>query len=464
MPQAEPRPLLIAEQANPEWVSVPLVGWSHARAIQKLCPGAHLVTQVRNREAILRAGLVEGEDFTAIDTEKISGPVHRMGERLRGGAGKGWTTVTALASPGYYYFEHRVRKAFEPRIKAGEFNLVHRITPLSPTTPSWSLPAMCRRRRVPWVIGPLNGGAPWPPGFDEVRREEKEYLSYVRGAYRLLPGYGRARRWADAILIASRQTLEQLPIRFRDRVIYMPENGIDPDRFNLRRTGPVNSPLRAVFIGRLTPYKGPDMLLRAAAPLIRAGRLRVEFCGDGPMMPTLKAIAREEQLPLVDPTPAGTPAAEINRNHAGVELAGHVAHTELQRKIVACDLLAFPSIREFGGGVVLEAMAVGLVPVIVDYAGPAELVTPRTGVAIRLGSREQIIRDLRSALEQLIADPARVQRLSEAAYRRVWELFTWEAKARNSLSVYRWLLDKATYPRPDFPIPLPDPPGVTEPA
>ena len=48
------RVLLLAEACNPEWTSVPLVGWSHSRAISNLTD-AHLVTQLRNRDAILRA-------------------------------------------------------------------------------------------------------------------------------------------------------------------------------------------------------------------------------------------------------------------------------------------------------------------------------------------------------------------------------------------------------------------------
>ena len=65
------RILLIAEASNPEWVSVPLEGWSHSRAIMSR-PGveAHLVTQVRNEAAIRRAGLSDSQ-FTAIDSEKV---------------------------------------------------------------------------------------------------------------------------------------------------------------------------------------------------------------------------------------------------------------------------------------------------------------------------------------------------------------------------------------------------------
>ena len=433
----KPRVLLIAEAANPEWVSVPLVGWSHARAIAKLTD-ALLVTQVRNREALLRAGLVEGDeaDFIAIDTEHVASPIHRAAGLLRGGKGKGWTTVTALASLSYYEFERLAWRKLGPRLRGGEFDLVHRLTPLSPTTPSLALPRGCRRAGVPFLLGPLNGGVPWPAGYGGVRRAEREWLSYLRDAYRLLPGYRTTRRDAAAILAGSGATMRQLGQRYADKTFYMPENAIDPERFSHRRTRSATRPLRIAFLGRLVPYKGADVLLEAVAPLIRAGEATVDVIGDGPQMQELRALVAREGI------------------GASVTLAGWVEHARVQERLAEADVFGFPSVREFGGGVVLEAMAVGLAPVIADYAGPAELLTPETGIAVPIGPREELVERFREAMVALVRDPARVDRLGEAARRRVLTRYTWDAKAKDTLSLYHWVLDPAHHSKPAWSIPL----------
>ncbi|EIE51507.1 group 1 glycosyl transferase [Citreicella sp. 357] len=423
------RVLVIAEAANPEWVSVPLVGWSLATALRQVAE-VHIVTQLRNRDAFLRAGLTERLDFTAIDSEALARPAWKLAERLRMGEGKGWTMVQAVNALSYPWFERLVWQRFGDEIRSGAWHVVHRVTPLSPTVPS-SLAGRCARAGVPFVLGPLNGGVPWPRGFETERRAEREWLSYLRGAYKMLPGRNATLDQAAAILVGSRHTESEIPSRYRDKTFYIPENGIDPVRFN-RAASPAPGGLRACFVGRLVPYKGPDMLLDAAADLLRDGRLTLEMIGDGPMGADLRAQA-----------------ARLGIAHA-ITFHGWKDHREVQDIMARCHLLSFPSIREFGGGVVLEAMALGVVPLIVDYAGPGELVVPGTGLKVPCGTRADIVAGFARELARLAETPERLAPMAAAARQRVQSHFTWERKAEQVAAVHDWIRQGQSVTKPCF--------------
>ena len=422
--------------ANPEMASVPLEGWSHSAAIRKQAD-VHVVTQVRNKAAMERAGWVHGTDFTALDTEAVAKPIWALSNKLRGGSGVGWTTATAVGIPSYYYFEHLFWKMFGARIRAKEWDIVHRLTPLSPTYPS-IIGGKCKRAGVPFVVGPINGGVPWPTGFDNVRRAEKEWLSYVRDAYKLLPGYAATRRHAAAVGIGSIDTWKQFADVHKHKAIYIPENAIDPARFpEPQPRDAATLPLRIAFIGRLVPYKGADMLLEACAPLVREGKCEVDVLGDGPEMPKLKEIVARENL------------------GDRVRLHGWVKHTELHGHLSQADIFGFPSIREFGGAVVLEAMAMGLVPVVVAYGGPNELVTDSTGYRVPIGPRATLIESFRAILSEIADDPSGLRTMAERARERVLKHFTWDAKAAQVVGMYAWAAGDVKE-KPDFGMPLPD--------
>ncbi len=410
------RVLLIAEAANPEWPSVPLVGWSLAKALAKVAD-THLVTNIRNREAILRAGLTEGEDFTAIDNERVAGPVWRLANKLRGGEGVGWTTISAFESISYYAFENLVWKKFGARLAAGDFDLVHRITPLTPTHQSL-IARKLQRLGVPFVIGPLNGGVPWPKSFMDRQHAEKEWLAHVRGAYKLMPGYKSTIRCSSAIMAGSMYTLNAFPGWAKDKCIYIPENGVDLERFSRIRTHAASLPLRAAFVGRLVPYKGADILLEAAAGFLSDGSLKLDIIGDGPERGALEKLAND---------------LGVSRH---IEFHGWVPHPEVQTILVNSDFMALPSVREFGGGVVLEAMALGVTPIVANYAGPSELVDDETGIRVDFSDKPSLIEGMKRAMARVIREPETLDRLGAAGREAVLAKFTWEAKAEQVLKVY----------------------------
>jgi glycosyltransferase involved in cell wall biosynthesis len=355
---------------------------------------------------------------------------------MRGGSNKGWTTVVALRALSNAHFERLVWRAFEDRLRNGEFDVVHRVIPVSPTIPS-VLAERCARIGAPFVVGPLNGGLTWPSGFGGARRREREWLSYLRGAYKALPGCGSMRRHASAIVAGSRHTLSEMPASAMERCVYLPENAIDPALFPAPAREPGAGPIRVAFVGRLVAYKGADMLVEAAAPQVRAGKLRLEIIGEGPERGRIEAMI--ERLGVRD----------------GVTMAGWVEHAKLHERLGRADVFAFPSIREFGGAVVLEAMALGCVPIVVDYGGPAEMVTASTGYVVPKGAREQIVGSFASVFETLVAHPDGISAMGAMARRRAMSTFTWEAKARQTLEIYRWVVGERKS-KPDFGMPLAD--------
>ena len=127
---------------------------------------------------------------------------------------------------------------------------------------------------------------------------------------------------------------------------------------------------------------------------------------------------------------------------------GWLAHERVQEVLAGCHLLSFPSVREFGGGVVLEAMALGVVPLVVDYAGPGELVDDAVGLKVPLGMRDEIIAGFGAELARCAGDPEALGGLAAAARARVRDKFTWAHKAAQMRAVYDWVLGQSEKPAP----------------
>lgn len=407
--------LLLAEACNPEWTSVPLVGFNMVQALaNRQDVDVVLVTHVRNRHALTRHPISRQIEICYIDNEWIAGPLYKLGKVLRGGQSLGWTTNMAINWPAYIAFEKQIATTFGPRLKAGEFDVVHRVTPVSPTLPS----ALATLTDVPMVIGPLNGGLPWPKQFPDLCANEREWLSPVRKVYRYFPWFRSSYRHLAAVISGSRHTASELPNCFTGRRFYLPENGIDDQRFTISDgwSSPEDA-FQFISVGRLVPYKGFDMVLEALASSPILATCRLTIVGGGPERQSLEAMC--EKLNLTE----------------RVSFAGWLEQAELSVQLRTSQAFVFPSLREFGGGVVLEAMASGLPSIVVNYGGPAELIDDSNGIRIPMSTRPQLVNQLIGAMETLAIDERKCSQMAGAAAGTIRQRYTWERKAA---TVVRW--------------------------
>ncbi|HLY08301.1 MAG TPA: glycosyltransferase family 4 protein [Planctomycetota bacterium] len=413
------RVLVLADVCNPDWPSLPVVGYKYARALSRHAETV-VVTQVRNRPNIERDGLGAAR-VVYLDTEKIAAPMYRAAEFLRKGSGTGWTIQMAMDYPGYLAFEKAVWRIFRADLKAGLFDLVHRITPMSPTLPSY-LPRRCP---VPFVLGPLNGNLPWPPQFTAELKREREWFSVFRRFYKVLPYVRSTYACSGAILAAFDHTMRDLPAATLPKAFNFPEVGIDPELFSMPER-PRRTRQTILYAGRLVPYKLPEVVIRAFASSSSLRRHRLVIVGDGPERPRLESLVRDQGLGDC------------------IEFLGQKTQTEVGRLMRESEIFAFPSIRELGAGVVVEAMACGMACVVVDYGGPATLIDSDRGAKVELGTLDELVGRFARELESLAADPDRVATLGRAAHRHAMAHYAWDAKARKTVEIYRWLLGRVS--------------------
>ena len=227
-------------------------------------------------------------------------------------------------------------------------------------------------------------------------------------------------RLFDRFFVVSRYSAETLRVPAeRTRIVY---GGVDTERFRPRpgaREG-------ILFVGRITPHKGIDVLLRAVpegAKLTIVGSVGHDPRPPESGYPDLVARLAEERdarsLGEVD----DDRLAELYRSAAVVVLPS-VEVTCYGRRVAIPELL---------GLTLLEAMASGTPVICSNVGGLPEVVEPgRTGYVVPPGD----VDDLRARISQVLDDPVRANAMGAAGRAHVLDRFTWDRCAARCLSAY----------------------------
>ena len=418
------RVLILGPDSNPETVSIPLVTYLHAAALARL----HDVTLVV-RAAVEGAVRRGNAPFRAIEVVHTPWLDRILGWSFRRvfKSNHESQALTAFKYPFHLAFEWFAWRQLRRRILSREFDVVLRLVPITAVLPS-PFAFFLRKGPIPFVIGPISGGLPWPAGFSQLKKQ-REWVSGLRTLYRFLPFSRSTFRYATAIIAASSQTYAEFAAH-RDKLFFLPENGIEPSICSSEsRASEPGRQLELIFVGGLVPRKACDLALRAAAPLLQRGLAHFTVVGDGPERNRLEQLA----------TSLG-----IERN---VRFWGWLSHAEVLRRMQEADVMVFPSVRDFGGGVVFEALAVGAVPVVVDFGGPGDTVNPDVGYKVPMANESEIVAEIEKILANLAENRDTVDRLRQQGMAYARETLTWEAKAQSTTRVLYWALGRGPQPR-----------------
>jgi len=187
-----------------------------------------------------------------------------------------------------------------------------------------------------------------------------------------------------------------------------------------------------LFAGRMQPLKGPDILLRAVAAMVRddpglASRLAVVFVG-GP-----SGLGRN------DPDMVTQLAARLGISGV-VRLEPPCPQTELAEWYRAATIVTVPSYSESFGLVALEAQACGT-PVVAAAVGGLRTAVRDGESGILVDSHDPA--DYARVLGQLAGSPRALARMSAGAIRHA-SAFGWSAAVDRLLAVYTGAMSEAS--------------------
>jgi alpha-maltose-1-phosphate synthase len=250
---------------------------------------------------------------------------------------------------------------------------------------------------------------------------------------------------ADALIAVSAGTRDDI-LRVtsvppeRIHVIY---NGIDAGLYRpvaatdaLERYGVDPQRPIVLFVGRITRQKGIVHLARAIPRIDPLAQ--VVLCAGAPDTPEIAAEMEQ--------------AVELARAQRGgvIWIQEMLPRDEVIQFYSHATLFCCPSIYEPFGIINLEAMACGT-PVVASAVGgiPEVVVDGETGVLVPLEQQREapfepldppgFSADLAAAINRLLADPRKRERMAQAGRQRVERYFSWPAIARQTASLYESL-------------------------
>jgi glycosyltransferase involved in cell wall biosynthesis len=234
-------------------------------------------------------------------------------------------------------------------------------------------------------------------------------------------------RSAHKILAPSKHTLEELfQKQYRNLGIW--SRGIDVKKFNplfrsqkWREGFGINDKFVFLYVGRLSPEKGLDMLLSAIKRI--EGRFPQKaafvFTGGGPYADLIR-----------------------QKNLSNVILTGFKTGPELSEIYASCDCFAFPSGTETFGNAPLEAMASGLPVAGIASGGVTDfLFHKKNALLCADGDQKKFTENLITIME----DKTLRRDLAENG-RKLAQSRAWDRIFDNLLSVYRGLIGEKQSP------------------
>lgn len=407
--------LLSAIACHPQLGSESKVGWETACAISQsaIVDECHVMTHIVNREAILRAQ-------EASSTKRIH--FHFAGKPYRYHPNR----MLARFQSWLFYRDWQrncVDRAAQLHQKHA-FTLAHHVT-----YASWRMPSQLWRLPIPFVFGPVGGGATTPHAFRPILGRSARAFELLREAATFFSARARSLRLccerSSAVVAADAATETFLATHGASNIHRLCQvffSDVEASRL-MQREKPrsVTDAKLAIFAGgNLEGRKGTQLSLRALALLQKKGiPFSYTYGGWGPDLKAMKQLAQDLEVAH------------------GVTFHEGYSGQDYTKMLNNSDVYLLPSVRETAGITMMEATIAGCYPIVLAGTGAGDIVERTGGTAIRAKTPEEAVEQIAGRLEWCFAHRRQMHQDAETAGMNVRRLYSVEAYQKAIFDIYR---------------------------
>jgi glycosyltransferase involved in cell wall biosynthesis len=406
-----PRVLLSAFSCGPNLGSEPGIGWWRAVEIARHCQVWALVDGNGWEEPITahlqRHGPIPNLKFIFIKRPRWQYALEFL------------PLLKYIAYHLWHRRAYRVAKRLHAQVI---FDLAHQVTFTSIREPGY-----LHRLGIPFVWGPVGGAQNYAWRFLLGAGIKAACSEATRTLLNTLQLYGSPRVHAAAKSSAVMFAPNPDHRRQIRKAIGVDSNilcdvGISRISGESATPRPAGGPIRIIWVGLLTARKALELLIEALALLPSDVQYELRVLGQGPRRRSWERLA------------------ELRGISAKVRWVGQVSHDEAQEHLRSADVLAFTSLRDATGTVVLEALAAGKPVICLDHQGAGEIVTPQCGIKIPVTNRRDVERRLSDAITLLQRNPDYCAALGRGGRQRAAK-YLWSVQACRIAEEYNRILE-----------------------
>ncbi len=394
--------LLSSYACEPNKGSEPEVGWKWATTLAGLGHEVYVITRSNNKKNIeeyLAINKVSNLNFIYFDYPDWFLKIFKRKSNPNS----------------YLYFllwQIGIFFVVKPYIEKIKFDFIHHVTFVSFRFPSF----LCLYK-IPFIFGPISGGDTIPKNLRKkftLTEKIKEFLRDLSNYYiKISPLMNLTFLKSSKIYANSEETKKNIPSIYHHKTKLMLAIGIDDLTNNNINFNESKKVFNICYAGNLLNLKGISIVLETFNELKKNNNnIFLNVAGDGPNESMLKKKAKDYNI------------------DQSISWLGKIKRNELFELFKKSDLLIFPSLRDSGGLVILEAMSYGLTAAILDIGGPGQIVDNDCGIKINIEKKEEneIIIELSNSINYLIINRNKLNNKKQKSLERVKE-FNWKKKA-----------------------------------